>query len=738
MFQNVTEIALQLLLLSISSLGWGFWLHKFSGGKPLKYFTDCLLLGISGFCASILLLQDLVYFGLRLQWTSWGAFFFGLLGFVGILRRARLLKSINRSLIIWLTLGTSVFIYQAAGLIANGPSNYYGNAHEDQINYVNLSQFLIEKPYQTTLDSVGLHPWLIKGIDTKSERIGECIENGYLAVISGVDAKTAYGVSSIVFVSLLSLAVGAVLVDLGCPAILSAIGAIWCGILPSITKTHLDGFFSQTAILFVAPTLLLAAIAAKRTPRLATLSAALCLAFVLSAYTELYIIDVALFALLSLALVEISLRRRASLFLISLAFSIVALAPYVRHDAWAWVIHQYSTAADPNALADLFPNSGTWNGWAEVFFLTGSPSLLAQQRASLLGMLLLIPLIAGFQSKNTARTALLLATLAVPLSALAFLISKPAFPKYPFQKLLITFAPLFVILITLGFARLKIFFHKLYSNIFSRQIFRSRTVSPAPASAIVYSSIAAFTVLSVLGTWGFEKRVINNADILWAVNAPTARNMYKEIAAHSERRYIIKVGHNIVADWLCYAGRHADVYYDSDKIGDRPIAYNQFEFRHIPKDVHSFWLVSDKSIQAFGSRAATPQLVVRNSQGMDQNGELVWYWLGDSMDFEIISFKNGPSIGSLSFKAMAGLANPSLHRVLSLVDLQNQKIVASSFDGESMLHFTLSVNPGFNLYRLRVDEPTEWTVKIPSDMRKHMVRIQEVNFAEAKQNSSPL
>src|SRR4029077_13120906 len=155
---------------------------------------------------------------------------------------------------------------------------------------------------------------------------------------------------------------------------------------------------------------------------------------------------------------------------------------------------QYKVFANPLVLSSLFPMSGTWRGWAEIFF--GQPSSSILELSSLINaqawlqqflqlaaptvtpeLLNRIPIIIAlgliviggfaFQGRSLAKNRFLLAALLIPLSILILLLSAADLPKYTFSKLLATFTPFWVVTITLGFLRLShgIFRHPAISKL---------------------------------------------------------------------------------------------------------------------------------------------------------------------------------------------------------------------------------------------------------------------------------
>ncbi len=730
---GITILA-QLATALLTAAGWGYWISRLVPSRPPRVRSDILLLGISGWCANLLFLQGLLYLDVRLHWSSWIGWAIALAGLLGICcGKFRPVPGASRFRR-WVAVGLVAFAFQSSGLFLKGPAEYFGYAHQDQVNSVQLSQFLVEMPFSTGLGNVGLHPWLVKPIDLKTGRIGQAVPDGYLAVTTGTDSQGSYGVTTIFFLALVPVVMMELLLRLGAGRRLAFLGAIWAGILPAFTKAHLDGFVSQTETLFVVPSLLLALFSAPRQFWLACVSAALLLGFLLCAYTEVYILGVGVAGFICLSSLRLSIRRRVVLMALSAGGSLLAAAPYAICYAWAFAAGQYGAAGGMESvkLTSLVPYSGTWAGWAELFFGPGLANNALCMVAEFSGILLLLPMAAGLFSRSLSRACLLAGAAAVPVSALAVLRFGSIFHPYPFNKLLVTFLPLEVLLITLGLRRMQIAAHFLPHRNWTHPVRASASAGRNRRVAFGGTLALCLLVASAgMGSWNLEKQVLDNAEILAAVNSPGARAVYRELDSHPDRRYVIKEQHPIVNAWLAYHGRHSDMYADTSAIGDRPVPQDQFAFRRLPAHIADSWLVTGERIAFYGNREASPELILRNPQGIERDGILTWCWVGDQMQIEIVDFGSGAGRYHLLFHALSGPANPPPHRAVTLTDERTGRPQHRDFDNDAFIDFPVFLNPGSNLFRLAVDSPNQWLVHLAGDARKLMVRIQEVEIRRA-------
>lgn len=717
----------QILILAFTAIGWGLWVESLAGGKLRPRLADHALCAMAGWAACTLLLQNLVYLGLRVAWSAWLGLVIALAGWIVLLWRQ---PRENRRA--WLgglagpgAVALAVILFQGAGLWTHGAHNYYGAAHNDQVNYVQLAQFLVEKPFDSNLSDVGLEPWMIKAIDIKDMRIGQSVANAYLAVISGSDAKVAYGAVSVFGLGLMAAAVFALLRNLGLSTLGAMLAALWAGALPIVTQMHLDGFFSQAFVLGALPALITTTLMAQRHPRLTWLSGGLILAQVLNGYTEIFVVGVALLAAGLLTRFEIGLGRRLALLGGIVLIALLAVPAFLLRCV-AFVGHQYRVATTPDVLADLVPRSGTWGGWSELFFPSGVSMVQpVPQFMMLAGFFVLGMILAGVFSSQPTRRLWLSLIAAVPAGLCMAVLSLPAFPKYPFAKLLATFSPLFVVFASLGLWR---------SLPLLAALARQHPISTAPprwTRGAGYFLAGILIVASGRGSAHLLGEIIRNEGILTLVNSAQTRALYRQLEANPGRIYLLNEQHNILNAWLAYHARHSRIYADVEFIGDRPTPSTLFIFRRPPPRL-DLSLLNRNGIRAISLTSSIPDILVRNPQGIEGDQNLTFYWIADSAFVEFLHLGKQPEDFVFTLRGLSGPANPDSHRVVSLVaqTIASEPLVRA-FDGDAKLVFPVHLRPGRNVFIFNVIEPTEWLVHLPGDARKLMVRIQELNLTPA-------
>ena len=483
-----------------------------------------------------------------------------------------------------------MFGFQASGVLYWGRGDYYGYARQDQLTYVEIAQFLIEKPFATDYKDVGLHPWMVKAIDMKRWRIGQSVADAYVAVLTGTDSEGAYGTTSVVFVALVSLCVLALLRSLGAGPAMACLGAIWAGIVPALTQDHLDGFFPQVSTLFCLPAIILAVRVATRDFRFGLVSAALLLTFLFGSYCEVFPIGLALALGLTAVSFALCFRRKLLLALACVVLPLAILFPCCA-DYLRLIAAQYHGASDPNILKEWGPHVGTWRGWSEIFLVAPSHDALLVRAQIIGGFAILLLVIAGVFSRNLARKTQLVVVALVPAAVLGLLLSAEQFPKYAFGKLLICFASLWVMLAVLGICRIRQAVLTLVAG---------RRISPAttsPRSAIALGARGCLAVLVALAGWASWSKlavVFANGQGLPTMNSTYARAVYRELDAHPERTYLLTEPHFILNGWFCYHARHSDFYSAVDQIGDRRVA--EFQFRAAPPKSREVWTVANGGV----------------------------------------------------------------------------------------------------------------------------------------------
>jgi hypothetical protein len=592
---SAAVVAGQGLICGLTAAGWGYGIYRLCGRPKDRAGTFGLLCALAGWCAGVLLLQDLLVCDARLQWTAPLAGAVALAGLIGWWRERRRSAAATRYRLgrAPLLLMAAVYLFQSAGLIWAGPRDYYGYARQDQSNYVLLAEFLVEKPFSTTLADVGVHPWMAKGVQTKTERLGQSVANGYLSGVTGRDASYTYGAVSTFAVALAAAAVWGCLRAFGAPSWVAWLAGAWAGTLPALTFTHLEGYFSQICAVFCLVALAWAMRLAEECFWPAISAAVLVLGFLLCTYSEEYVVGLTLAAALLLPLRWGATSGRAGTALgparLLGAAAAGLLGPWLLSapmagNLWKFIHHQTTAAARRgDLLAELQPRAGTWRGWNEVFLAAPGhqPVLLglaAAAGAAILAAAIWAAVAPGVdQRARRSRSTLELrieqgqraALAVVPLAVLAaaVLTTRPVFPAYAFGKLLNSFAPLVVVLVGLAAGRwearrpakdsLSLFGYPAENSL---SLFTRPKRGLSLFGTLGGMSLSLLVGLAAWSSWTKLAVVFRNGAGLATMNLPQARQVYRELDAHPERTYVLEVPNAMLNAWMAYHARQAMTY----------------------------------------------------------------------------------------------------------------------------------------------------------------------------------
>ena len=670
----------QFFCLLVTAAGWGVWVWVLAGRPAPFRRTAWLWCGLGGFCAHALILQSLVYLDVPIARAAWPAFGIAWAGlavaaWLGWRGRGVGLRSGWSEARLLAGVFLVVVAVQSIGLFWVGPADYYGKGRYDQANYVVTAQFLVERPFSTTGRDIGLHPWLAKVIETKEQRITQSVAHGALAVVSGTDGQQAYGAISVFFIGLAGLAVAAWLRACAGPRWLAAIGGVGAAIGPAVTTLQLDCYYSQTSTLFVLPALagLLTARGLLRAWQ--RVVAALLLAFLIGAYSEIAVVGVGMVVIMRLV-AEAPWRTRLSDLGWVFAGAVLVNPGYLVRLP-RFLFEQGAHMHDPNLLAALVPESGTWRGWGRLFLdlPTGRWQDVTVVAA---GGLMLGLMACALLRGSWSRRRMLFATLLVPVGVLGWLLLLPVLAKYPFAKLAAGFSPLWVGTAMLGVAAVG-----------------RRPAGIWIAQAALVLGAGAASALSQHG------QVIRREDVLAELSSSGAHRVRAETSAHPERTYLVASDHPLVAQWLCYFARASDVYLDRRHLGDRVVPSETYAFRRLPATGAALWWLDFAQQGPVASHQPACTLQVRGAaeEGLVTIGN--YYLVRTTLDLEIERPAADPTLQPLWLDFVCTPMPGTAPCELELIGAGG-KPQRTTVTGPRMLRFQLTLSHGINHYTLHV------------------------------------
>ena len=666
----------QFFCLLVTAAGWGVWVWNFAGRPAPLRRTAWLWCGLGGFCAHALVLQGLVYLDVPITRTAWPAFAVAWAGLATAAWRG------------WRGRGTGsgqgwsearwyagvfliVIAVQSIGLFWVGPAEYYGKGRYDQANYVVTAQFLVERPFSTAGSDIGLHPWLAKAVETKEQRITQSVAHGALAAASGADAQQAYGAISVFFIGLAGLAVVAWLRAWAVPRWLAAAGGAGAALGPAVTTLQLDCYYSQASTLFVLPAL--AGLLATRGPLRAwqRLVAGLLLAFLIGAYSEIAVVGAGLVVSLRL-MAKVPWRCRWRDLGWIFAGALLANPGYLPRLP-RFLLQQGVHMRDPNLLAALVPESGTWSGWGRLF-LDLPAGRLGDVAVVAAGALMLALMISALWRRNR----MLLATLIAPVGVLGWLLLLPVLAKYPFAKLGAGFAPLWVGTAVLGWA------------------------TPGRRLAGIRIALAvAFLGAGAVSALRQQVQVIGREATLAELDSAGIHRARAEASAHPERAYLVVSDHPLIAQWLCYFARASEVYLDRRHLGDRVVPSETYAFRRLPAGGAALWWLD---LQRQGPVASHQPACTLRVSGAAEEGTVTigrYYLARTALDLEIDRPAADPALLPLWLDFVGTPMPGAAPYELELVDAGGHR-QHTTVTGPRVLRFQLVLSRGLNRYTLHV------------------------------------
>jgi hypothetical protein len=637
---SIFTLLWQLLVLFACCSGIGL-AFRFLLPKEFSLLNKVLFLVMGGLFLVVLVPQNLVYLGVPVRISAWLILGAALVqGWfcrykLAAWRRAFCSNAEIRTVaaIILLTI-----TFHGVVPISQGLEWYYGKGHFDQINYVLLAEFLKEEPYSTSEQDIGLRPWLVRpvGFKDKAERlgmnpgpgqeitglkkvrIGQSIITAEISVWSGTDAKGGYAATVIFFLALLAICLYVFLRESGVDRFMAASGALLAAVLPAVTRLSLNGFLSQVSILFVFP--FFASLLRRQDlgARSFTLFFSLTLAYLVAAYSEIAPIGFcALF--FGVIFVRQDKLRTKRLMLMCAILLIALVNPYYLRNLIEFLGQQYYFATTPSLLNNLAPNILTLRGWSELIFgaITGPPLANFFDVCTVaLGILWLEGVI--FLS---GRDRLIIGTILLPtFAAILFLATRTPVSYYAIAKITLSVLPFGVGLVLVALSR----------------VGANKGDRPFGVLRIL---LAAFIVAAAAaGSSGYYFEVLNNGDLLRYVREPSFLNVCRALEELRNKRVLVFETQPLLTSWLCYHGRHNDVYFDGRLISDSPVP-QVASFSKIPDfDRVDFVATRDRIIDLRAPSVSCLTLV-DDPRGEDRKDGHVRYWLGPPAGLRFLALR---------------------------------------------------------------------------------------------------
>jgi hypothetical protein len=630
---SVLTLFWQLALLFACCSGVGLAL-RFLIPNEFSLLNKLLFSLLGGLFLVVLIPQNLVYLGVPVRISAW--LILAPVLAQGWLRRHNCLARIRtfysnadlRTLAVVILL---TITFHGIVPIQQGLWWYYGKGHEDQLNYVLLAEFLKEEPYSTSVQDIGLRPWLIRPVGfrvsaeqlgmsshpgqeivgLKRERIGQSIITAEISVWSGTDGKGGYAATVIFFLALLAISIYVFLRETGCDRYIAAAGALMAAFLPAVTRLSLNGFLSQVSILFVFPFFASLLCHQELGARSFTLFFSLTLAYVVAAYSEIAPIGLCTL-FLGVMFVRRDKMRSKRLMLMSAILLIALVNPYYLKNLIEFLGQQYYMASNAKFLDNLAPNVLNLRGWSELIFgATAAPfALFFDCCALLLGLLFLAG--ATYLSR---RDRLIFGAILLPV-ILVILCLTTRIPSsyYPIAKITLTLLPFVICPVFIALSRV------------------AENKQGPPAGALKKLLAAFIAALSAAGSVPYYFEVLNSEGSLRYAREPHFLNVCRQLEKMENKRVLVFETHPLLAPWLCYHARHNDVYFDGRFVNDSTLS------QAAPLPNVDFVATRDRLVDLRAPSVSCLTLV-DDAPGEDRASGYARYWLGPPVHLRFLALR---------------------------------------------------------------------------------------------------
>jgi hypothetical protein len=637
---SILTLIWQLFVLFACCFGVGLSL-RFLLPKGFSLLNQVLFSLMGGLFLVVLIAQNLVYVGVPVRISAW------LILAVALVQVCWCRHQLPARMQSWYsdvdlrTLAAVIILiitFHGIVPIRQGLEWYYGKGYDDQLNYVLLAEFLKEEPYRTSTQDVPLRPWLVRAagyLDTpeqvgmnpgkeaeligiKEQRIGQSIITAEISVWSGTDGKAGYAATVIFSITLLAICLYVMLRETGTNCFLAGSGALLAAFLPAVTRLSLDGFLSQTSILFAFPFFVSLLRRRELSARSFTLFSSLTLAYVVAAYSEVAPFGICTFVL-GVMFVRGDKMRSKRLMLMSAIILVALMNPFYLRNLIGFLGRQYYMAGNAPFLAHMAPNIVTLRGWSELIFgaVPSAPFALFFDYCALLLCLLFF----AAAILLTRRDKLIFGAVLLPVILVIYSFASRIPPSYfPIAKIVLTVLPFSIGLVFVPL-----------SKVAANRQDRSIEVLKKLVGAVIVAAAAA-------GSAQYYSEVLNNGGLLRYVREPGFQNVCRELEKIKNKRVLVFETLPLLTPWLCYHARHNDVYFDARLISESSFP-DLDPFAKIPDLVNVDFVVTRDQIVDLRAPSVSCLTLVDDPQGEDKRDGHVFYGIGPPADLRFLALR---------------------------------------------------------------------------------------------------
>ena len=339
-------------------------------------------------------------------------------------------------------------------------------------------------------------------------------------------------------------------------------GALLAACLPVVTRLSLDGFLSQTGILFIFP--FFAGLLRYENLRARSLVVffSLAVAYLVAVYSEIAPLGFGTL-ILGVVIVRRDRLRSKRLMLMSALLLIALVNPYYLFNLIRFIAYQYNLAASAPSLWDnVAPNILTLGGWSEIIFGDSTNILSAiffNCCTFMLSLLLLVGVLLLSKREKLIFGAILLPVVVLIL----YLTTRKPYAYYPIAKITLTALPFVIGLVFLPLSR-----------IFAGPSHRF-------VGVVMNLLCVSIVVAAAAGSVRYYAEVLNNEGLLTIFRGSKFLEVCRGLETLKNRRVFIFETHPLLAAWLCYHARHNEVYFDGQWICDSLVP-SRLAFTKVP------------------------------------------------------------------------------------------------------------------------------------------------------------
>ncbi|WFN36782.1 hypothetical protein L1994_11700 [Methanomicrobium antiquum] len=700
---------------------------------PKHYQEDYfwILMPFLGIPFVIILLQTIIYLNVPLSLSVYPYFFIILAGtYVYYKRNKPQIPKIPTLLFI---LAIVVLATNGIGYFVLGSSNYLGYGWIDQHNYVGISQFLMDKSFSTSLDDIGDTPYLVDAILKKDDRIGQSVLQGYVAVLSFQNAKTAYGAISLLSPLLTFFVIWIYSRRLIKDEWAQYGAAISAACIPGFALIHLQDFLSQALavpFLLISPLIIYLALKEKDW-RFVTIGI-LILASIHSIYTEFTLLFI---ALAICGMIWYILQKNAIIPSISVITLIITGGLLINIGYIGRSIAIMTRGNDmPNVLQAIFPFAETIEGLGYLWFGYSGSLLESSFLIFVINIFAALLTIAGYTGIINAmrrdKNVMCILLFIILLFPLALLSQSEPYP-YQFYKMLMTVSPILMLGVWMllsefwEYSKDDVNCHikdQLHPIIY--KIPKIVLICLLISSVIITGYLASFSI-----TGGYRSAVEID-------NAKEMIDIYNYLEQTKNQDFILSISHPYPLAWAAYHGRNDRIYFINNVIGDVPLERvypNTFLFNNIsefPQNAKKLTLGSEYP-QLSGDIDDSLIALIDNPQGMEGTEGSEYNWLGKEMRINLYWQGDQEQNITLSYLSDPGLGYPDSNKRIvkvSMIKGKSQQDLIIETNGTETVSIPLVIKPGLNIVDFKTIYPENTSVIIPGDPREFFVRISQMKI----------